>query len=168
MSRRSEAHRSQQADKMIEEPWTEIPYFFTEYWGSFTTAVCVNPAMSQEIETALTRRIELDGSYFVYRHLQSEDAIDLTGWLTQLLPTVWGPMADIARISLMLRVSSSTICLPDGAQRNVVARRFPCPILFHFEPDDDWRRWSTQHRYLLGNLVELYPAQNGQEELAVL
>ena len=127
MSRRLEAEMSSQAARMVPEPWGEIPYFFAEHWGAFATAIAVCPPIPGSLHADFERRLELDGSYFVYRQLSPVEACDLTGWLDLLLPTVWGPKADVARIALMIRVSSETICSAKGATRMELARRFPCP-----------------------------------------
>ena len=85
MSRRLEAEMSSQAARMVPEPWGEIPYFFAEHWGAFATAIAVCPPIPGSLHADFERRLELDGSYFVYRQLSPVEACDLTGWLDLLL-----------------------------------------------------------------------------------
>lgn len=143
----------------LAEPWRDIPYFFVEHWGMFATAACVNPALSPAERDALVRRMELDGSYLIARTLDDAAAAHFSGWLAETLPRVWGPKADIARIALLVRCPPSLSVAPAHAQRRELARRFPCPILFHLHPHEDWQRWLRQHTHLFGPRIEMYPVQ---------
>lgn len=150
----------------LNSHWEDIPYYYVEHWGEFSTALCINPSLEPQEHDALVRRIELDGCYLIHRILSHADVADFHSYLARLLPTVWGPAQDIARVALLLSCDPSIEWNPGYAERSAIARRFPCPILFHLTPDVDWKEWAKEHAFLLGHEVDLYPAALGTLDLA--
>ncbi|TNE44525.1 MAG: hypothetical protein EP343_30050 [Deltaproteobacteria bacterium] len=150
----------------LDPQWDDIPYFFVEHWGEFATALCINPPLDEKQQSALVRRMELDGSYLIHRHLTPPDVANFHEYLATLLPQVWGPMQDIARLALFFSCDPALEWNIDAAQRLELARRFPCPMMFHLPSDSDWNKWARARTFLLGSQVELYPASLGTLGLA--
>ncbi len=150
----------------LDPQWDDIPYFFVEHWGEFATALCINPPLNEEQHSALVRRMELDGSYLIHRQLTSSDVANFHNYLATLLPQIWGPMQDMARLALFFSCDPSLEWHIDAALRLDLARQFPCPMMFHLSPDADWKEWAKTQASLLGPQVELYPASLGTLGLA--
>lgn len=141
--------KARHAQLDLPEVWQELLAYYIEHWGCFGCTLAALPALHEEELALVHRRMELNGTHLYRLSVQPEMGENFYNWLEEWLPSIWGWRKDLCRVALMIEMDTPMAFSIEGAQRSVLARRFPIPILFAWNEKEDWKEWWKEHEFLI-------------------
>lgn len=141
----------------LTDEWHEIMLFFLNHWGVSAAGVAAVSMVEDELLPRFQQWLGLDGKELVTFEASEEMTADFFGWLDWCIPQVWGPAEDIGRLAVCIHIRPDQHFTPEHADRALIAKRFPFPILFRFEPGADWQAWVQRNGCVLGSRPSLFP-----------
>ncbi len=143
----------------IAQVWKDALFFYLEHRGMFANALLVAPTLTQETNAALERELELQGFFFRALPRQEQAPADFLPWLWSEVCATGGAVHDLSRVALLIPVGSGFVLDGDGAYRASWARKIPCPVIFHVDPQEAWQAWWEAHRVLFGGMPSIFVAE---------
>ena len=156
-SERLDTERDKYTFPGLTDEWHDIMLFFLNHWGVSAAGGAAVPLVEDELLPAFQQWLGLDGKELVTFEASEEMTADFFGWLDWYIPQVWGPAEDIGRLAVCIHIGPEQHFAPEYADRALIAKRFPFPILFRFEPDVDWQAWVQRNGCVLGSSPSLFP-----------
>lgn len=136
--------------------WQDVAFFLLDHWGEFATSVCVAPRLSDDQMATFQRQLELDGTNCFVFSSTEQMLSHYDRWLAEQVPLLWGPKEDLVRMALIIHCEPGAPFCEEGARHELLAPRFPFPMVFVLPADADVVSWLEEHRLLVGNQADCF------------